>query len=61
MSTKKKIKAIILIIWFILSIPVSTILCLIDSYNLGAIAMLNILFPFTLIISDKDLINMDLW
>lgn len=61
MSTKKKIKAIILIIWFILSIPVSTILCLIDSYNLGAIAMLNILFPFALIISDKDLINMDLW
>lgn len=56
----KKIKAIILTIWFTLSIPIGAILCLIDN-NLEVIGLLNMAIPLIFIISDEELLNMKLW
>ena len=56
----KKIKAIILTIWFTLSIPIGVILCLIDN-NLEVIGLLNMAIPLIFIISDEELLNMKLW
>ena len=56
---KKKIKAIILVNWFILAIISGIILCL-NFKGIEVLVILNICFPFIFIISDNELINMRL-
>lgn len=57
----KKVKAIILTILFIISIPIAMYICYLDSYNYGALAMLIMYLPLAFIISNEDLRNMNLW
>ncbi len=57
----KKVKAIILTLWFVISILLSIYLCLVDYDDLEVIALLNIAIPFILIISDEKLLEMRLW
>jgi hypothetical protein len=50
----KKIKAIILVLWFIVSLIIPFIFTFIDE----VLILLNIFIPFILIISDEELRNM---
>ena len=55
----KKIKAYILIIWFILSIPIGILICL-KYKDFEVLALINIVFPLLFIISDKEICYMNL-
>lgn len=53
----KKIKAIILVLWFVVSLIIPFVFTFIDE----VLALLNIIIPFILIISDEELRNMNLF
>lgn len=55
----KKIKAYILLIWFILSISIG-ILISFKYKDFEVLALINIMFPLALIISDKEICYMNL-
>lgn len=55
----KKIKAYILLIWFILSIPICILICL-KYKDFEVLALINIVFPLLFIISDKEICYMNL-
>lgn len=56
---KKKIKAYILLIWFILAILIG-ILISFKYKDFKVLAVINIMFPVALIISDKEICYMNL-
>ena len=53
----KKIKAIILVLWFVFSLIIPFIFTFIDE----VLCLLNMVIPFILIVSDDDLREMDLF
>lgn len=55
----KKIKAYILLIWFILSIPIG-ILISFKYKDFEVLALINMVFPLLLIISDEEICYMNL-
>lgn len=55
----KKIKAYILLIWFILSIPIS-ILISFKYKDFKVLALINTVFPLLFMISDKEVCYMNL-
>lgn len=55
----KKIKAYILLIWFILSIPIGALISL-KYKDFEVLALINMVFPLIFIISDKEICYMDL-
>lgn len=55
----KKIKAYILLIWFILSIPIGILISL-KYKDFEVLALINIVFPLLFIISDKEICYMNL-
>ena len=55
----KKIKAYILLIWFILSIPIG-ILISFKYKDFESLALINIVLPLLFIISDKEICYMNL-
>lgn len=55
----KKIKAYILLIWFILSIPIGILICF-KYKDFEVLALVNIVFPLLFIISDKEICYMNL-
>lgn len=56
----KKIKAIILTTWFVLSIILSFILCFVCQ-DLLVLGILSLDMSFCLIVCDKDLVDMELF
>lgn len=55
----KKIKACILLIWFILSIPIGALISL-KYEDFEVLAIINMVFPLLFIISDKEICYMNL-
>lgn len=55
----KKIKAYILLIWFILSIPIGILISL-KYKDFEVLALINIVFPLIFIISDEEICYMNL-
>ena len=55
----KKIKAYILLIWFILSIPIGIFISL-KYKDFEVLALINMVFPLLFIISDKEICYMNL-
>lgn len=55
----KKIKAYILLIWFILSIPIGILISL-KYKDFEVLALINIVFPLAFIISDEEICYMNL-
>ena len=55
----KKIKAYILLIWFILSIPIGILISL-KYKDFEVLALINMVFPLLFIISDKEICYMNL-
>ena len=55
----KKIKAYILLMWFILSIPIGILISL-KYKDFEVLALINIVFPLLFIISDKEICYMNL-
>lgn len=59
MKKIKKIKAYILLIWFILSIPIGALISL-KYKDFEVLALINMVFPLIFIISDKEICYMNL-
>lgn len=55
----KKIKAYILLIWFILSIPIGALISL-KYKDFEVLALINMVFPLLFIISDEEICYMNL-
>lgn len=55
----KKIKAYILLIWFILSIPIGVLISL-KYKDFEVLALINMVFPLLFIISDEEICYMNL-
>lgn len=55
----KKIKAYILLIWFILSIPLGALISL-KYKDFEVLALINMVFPLLFIISDEEICYMNL-
>lgn len=53
----KKIKAIILVLWFVFSLIIPFVFTFIDE----VLALLNMVIPFIFIISDEELRNINLF
>ena len=62
MNIMKKIKAIILVLWFIISVIVAVVVPFVTTSNdVMVLVLLNCSMSFVCIISDEDIREMDLW